>query len=185
MILKNKLHADNIVNSLITRHLAHPFPPFFHADSQLLILGSFPSVKSVEVGFYYGHPTNRFYRVMGAILDEPLEYASWEVRKAILRHHHIALYDVIGECTIHGSSDATISEGVPSDLESLLQEAPIRRIVCNGKAAAQLYLRWFGHLPIPMTMLPSTSAANAQYSLDRLIHTWKIIQVYHPQEEDL
>lgn len=149
----------------------HDFGPYFNSDSRILVLGSFPSIKSREVGFYYGHPTNRFWRLIERKFG--LErLSSIEEKKKACREHGIALYDVIDSCLIHKSSDASIKEVVPTNLSSVLSQAQIRRIILNGGQAARLFLLYFPELKDIAIALPSTSAANAGISFDSLCEKW-------------
>ncbi len=153
-------------------HVEHPFPPLYDEASEILILGSFPSVKSREQQFFYGHPQNRFWRVMAAVLGEDVPNTILE-KKAMLRRHHMALWDVVHSCDIKGSSDASISDVVANDLTPILEEARIRKIVVNGKTAEKYYQKYLE----PMTKrkavcMPSTSPANAAWSLERLVKEW-------------
>lgn len=153
----------------------HPFGPLYDASSRILILGSFPSVKSREQNFFYGHPQNRFWRVVSELLDEALPQTIPEKRKMLLSHH-IALWDTIASCTVTGSSDASIKDVVPNDLSKILEAADIRQIYCNGNASWSLYEKYIR----PVTgrsavKLPSTSPANAAWSIARLEEAWKVI----------
>ena len=152
--------------------IVHPIPPFYNSDSEILILGSFPSVKSRETGFFYGHPQNRFWKVLAALFDEDVPQTIPE-KKAFLQRSRIALWDVIGSCEIEGSSDASIRGVVPNDLRVILDHAPIRTICVNGKTAYRCYERYMR----PKTgreavCLPSTSPANAAWSLEKLQAEW-------------
>ncbi|MDE7298087.1 MAG: DNA-deoxyinosine glycosylase [Lachnospiraceae bacterium] len=156
-------------------YLTHNFEPVFDAQSRVLILGTFPSVKSREQGFYYGHPQNRFWRVIAELTGESVPH-SIEEKKALLLRRHIALWDVIAGCTITGSSDASIRDAVPNDVSRVLAAAPIRGIFANGARAHELYRRYL--LPITgreAVRLPSTSPANAACSLERLCEAWRVI----------
>lgn len=153
----------------------HPFGPLYDASSRILILGSFPSVKSREQNFFYGHPQNRFWRVVSELLDEALPQTIPEKRKMLLSYH-IALWDTIASCTVTGSSDASIKDVVPNDLSKILDGADIRQIYCNGATSWSLYEKYIR----PVTgrsavKLPSTSPANAAWSLPRLKEAWKVI----------
>ena len=156
--------------------VTHPIPPLFDASSRILILGSFPSVKSREGLFFYHHPQNRFWKVLAGVLEEPVP-GSIEEKKIFLLKHRIALWDVIASCTIEGSSDSTIKNVVPNDLSGILSAADISRIVCNGGASFQYYKKYqeprTGRAAV---RLPSTSPANAAWSLDRLIREWAAIR---------
>ena len=153
----------------------HPFGPLYDASSRILILGSFPSVKSREQNFFYGHPQNRFWRGVSELLDEALPQTVPEKRKMLLSHH-IALWDTIASCTVTGSSDASIKDVVPNDLSKILEAVDIRQIYCNGMTSWSLYEKYIR----PVTgrsavKLPSTSPANAAWSLPRLKEAWKVI----------
>ena len=156
--------------------LAHPFPPLYDGNSRVLILGSFPSVKSRETMFFYGHSQNRFWRVVSAVLGCECPQTV-EEKKRMLHTHHIALWDTIASCEISGSSDSSIREAVPNDLMPILQTAPVRQIFCNGTAAYQLYCRYQQKLTGREAIrLPSTSPANAAWSADRLIQAWSVLR---------
>ena len=151
----------------------HPFDPIYSSTSRILILGSLPSVKSREQAFYYGHPRNRFWKVLSTIFQEELP-KSIEEKKNFLLAHDIALWDVVAKCKIQGSSDATIKEVEVTNLDRILSQAPIQTIFCNGGVA----LRYYHKFQEPKThiqaqLLPSTSPANASYSLEDLIEIWK------------
>ncbi len=157
-------------------YITHPIPPFWNADSRVLILGSFPSVKSRECGFFYGHKQNRFWKVTAAVFGDTVPESTDE-KKAFLNRHRIALWDVIAACEITGSSDASIRNAKANDIRNILGGAPIRHIFVNGKTAAALYEKYI--LPsvgIDAITLPSTSPANAAWSLTRLTEAWKIIK---------
>ena len=154
----------------------HPIAPVFDKDSKVLILGSFPSVKSREEGFFYGHPQNRFWKVTSRIFGEELPVTVDE-KKAFLIRNHIALWDVIGSCEIDGSSDSSIRDVTVNDQSVILDTADIRAIFLNGKKAEQYYLKYlFPALKRDAVCLPSTSPANAAWNLDKLIDTWKVIK---------
>lgn len=154
-------------------HVIHPFPPLYDGKSKVLILGSFPSVKSREQMFFYGHPQNRFWRVISAIYGEEVPQTI-EQKKELLYGHNIALWDVIASCDIEGSSDASIKNAVANDLSVILDHADIRKIIVNGKTAEKYYLKYTekktGRKAI---CLPSTSPANAAWSLERLKEAWE------------
>ena len=164
----------------------HTFPVEYHKDSRILILGSFPSVKSREAYFYYGHPQNRFWKIIYEIFDSKeglfprSEIAcaptpdNIQVKKDFLEHYHIALWDVIEECEIVGSSDSSIKNVIPVDIESVLQNSMIERIFVNGKTAEKYYKKYLEKIcGRTAVCLPSSSPANAAYSLDRLIEKWR------------
>lgn len=151
----------------------HGFPSFFDSESEILILGSFPSVKSREEGFYYGHPQNRFYKVLSSCFNEPLPIGI-EDKKAFLAKHHIALSDSIGECVIVGSSDVSIKQAVPMDLRPIFKEGKIKKILLNGKTAEKFFYKFQKiDKSIPCITMPSTSAANAAWSLEKLIEIYR------------
>lgn len=151
----------------------HPFPPLYNENSRILILGSFPSVKSREQKFFYGHPQNRFWKVMSTLLKEPLPQ-NIEEKKAMLLRHDIALFDVIRSCEIKGSSDSSIKDVVVNDLSVILDNSKVgTRIFVNGNKARDLYMKYtFPITGIECSVLPSTSPANAAYSIDRLVKIW-------------
>jgi hypoxanthine-DNA glycosylase len=156
--------------------LVHPIAPVFDKDSKVLILGSFPSVKSREEGFFYGHPQNRFWKVTSQVFGEELPVTIDE-KKAFLIRNHIAVWDVIGSCEIEGSSDSSIRNVTVNDLSVILDTADIRAIFLNGKKAEQYYKKYiFPALKRDAVCLPSTSPANAAWSLDKLTDAWKVIK---------
>ena len=155
--------------------VSHEFGPFYDEDSKILILGSFPSVKSRELQFYYGHAQNRFWKVLAACFDE-LVPNSVEEKKNFLKANHIALWDVIESCEIIGSSDASIKNAKPTDLEILIDQAKIELILVNGKTAMKYFKKFHNHISIPVYCMPSTSPANAAKSLNDLIEEWKIVK---------
>lgn len=153
----------------------HPIPPFYDKDSRILILGSFPSVKSREMMFFYGHPQNRFWRVLAAVYDDRFAETVDE-RKIFLKKHRIAAWDVIASCDIIGSSDASIRNVTPNDLSVILDHADIREIYVNGRTAEKMYRRYAeGVTGRRAVCLPSTSPANAAWSLGRLTEAWHVI----------
>ncbi|MBR5380059.1 MAG: DNA-deoxyinosine glycosylase [Clostridia bacterium] len=154
----------------------HPFPPVYAADSRVLILGTFPSVRSRETGFYYGHKQNRFWRVMACLFEERVP-VTVEEKRALLLRHGIALWDVLRECDITGSSDASIRRAVPNDIRALIEQTRIQSVYTNGKKAHELYLRYaFDSSGIEDICLPSTSPANARTDLSGLISAWQVIK---------
>ena len=155
--------------------VVHPLKPVFDEQSSVLILGTMPSPKSRETGFYYNHPQNRFWKVMAALFDEPLP-ASNDEKRALALRHGIALWDVLAECTIKGASDGSIADCVPNDIGWLLGKTPIQAVFCTGAKAAELYgKRCETAAGMPATRLPSTSPANAATSLDQLIAAYQAI----------
>ena len=160
---------------MIENKVKHEIEPIYNKSSKILILGSFPSVKSREAGFFYGHPQNRFWKILAAVLGVEVP-VTVEEKKAMLLNHQIALWDVIASCTISGSSDSSIKDVVPNDLEHLLKETQISKIYVNGGTAYKLYEKYTRKKTgIPAIKLPSTSPANAAFRLEKLIEHWKII----------
>ena len=152
--------------------VSHPFDPVVSPESRVLILGSFPSVKSREQGFYYGHPQNRFWRVLAEVYHEPLPLTIPAKRELVLRHG-LALWDVIASCDITGSSDASVKNAVPVDIERVMRAASIQTVICNGGLSGKLYARYLQPLTgIEALVLPSTSPANAAWTLPRLVAAW-------------
>lgn len=158
--------------------IIHPLKPLFQTDSKILILGSFPSVKTREYGFFYGHPQNRFWPLLERIFNVKLSI-DIEERRAFLLKHHIAVYDVIYQCDIIGSSDASIQNVIPSDLSRIFNEADIKKVFCNGGTSYRYYKKYQEKKTgFKAIQLPSTSPANARYSIDDLYFQWKIISKY-------
>ncbi len=151
----------------------HTISPVFDENSKTLVLGSFPSVKSREEGFFYGHPQNRFWKVLANAFGAPVPQ-SIEDKRVLLLSNGIALWDVIHSCDIVGSSDSSIKNVVPNDISTVLKTANIEKIITNGKKADSLYKKYIEpQVNIKAACLPSTSPANAQWSLDRLCDEWK------------
>ncbi|MDE6111200.1 MAG: DNA-deoxyinosine glycosylase [Eubacterium sp.] len=152
--------------------IVHPINPLYDNNAEILILGSFPSVKSREAGFFYGHPQNRFWRVMARICGESLP-TTIEAKTNMILNHHFALWDVIHSCEITGSADSTIKNVTPNDLSQILNTANIKGIFVNGKKAEALYNKYiYKETGIKAIVLPSTSPANASWSEDRLFEFW-------------
>ena len=157
--------------------ILHPIEPVFDKDSKILILGSFPSVKSREAAFFYGHPQNRFWKVTAAVMEDDLPVTVDEKRAFLLRNN-IALWDVIGSCEIDGSSDSSIRNVIVNDLSPILDAADIRAVFLNGQKAYQLYKKYiFPEIKREGICLPSTSPANAAFSLEKLISEWRAIRL--------
>ncbi len=158
--------------------LLHTIPPVFNQNSKILILGSFPSVKSREAEFFYGHKQNRFWKVLANLLNESVPENA-EEKKQLLLTNGIALWDVIKSCTITGSSDSSIKNVVPNDIEPILQKADISQIFTNGATADKLYKKYiYPTTKISTIKLPSTSPANAAFTLDKLLREWSVILKY-------
>ena len=157
--------------------LSHPFPPLYDAESRILILGSFPSVKSREAMFFYGHPQNRFWPMLAALTGEPVPAREdIDAKKQLILRHGLALWDTLESCTITGASDASIKDVVPNDIAALLAKAPIEAVFCNGAAAYKIYCKYLQPISgIAAVKLPSTSPANAAWSIERLTQAWSVI----------
>ena len=156
-------------------HVTHTFEPVYDENSKILILGSLPSVKSREQGFYYGHPQNRFWKVLAKLLnwEEPVTI---EEKKKMLLENKIAVWDVLESCDIQGSSDSSIKNPVAADIPGLLQKTNIRKIYVNGTTAGKYYKKYI----LPKTgmeaiVLQSTSPLNCRYNLDKLAENWSVI----------
>ena len=154
------------------RSLTHPFPLLYDSNSEVLILGSFPSVKAVADGYYYANPHNRFYKVLSAIFNFDFVNVPWEQKRTLLLAHKIALHDAIGYCQILGSSDSKISDVRPSNIREIFANAKIKLVICNGAKAYQEYIRFFADIAISVIQVPSTSPANAKMRLDDLVASW-------------
>ncbi|MBQ7347175.1 MAG: DNA-deoxyinosine glycosylase [Clostridia bacterium] len=153
----------------------HNIAPVYDQNSRILILGSFPSVRSREVGFFYGHPQNRFWRTLAHVLGDEIP-RTVEQKKVFLLSHGIALWDVIASCEITGSSDSSIKDAVPNDIGGILDAAPIERIFTNGATAYRLYCRYLQPVTGREAMcLPSTSPANAVWTQARLDEAWAVV----------
>ena len=155
----------------------HNIPPLYNEHSRNLILGSFPSVASRAEKFFYAHPQNRFWKVIAAVFSSPLPATVEEKTKLIL-NNRLALFDVIANCTISGSADASVKEVTPNDLTPILQTAHIGHIFVNGKTAEKYYLKYLAEKTgMSCICLPSTSAANASFSLEKLIAAWQVLNM--------
>ena len=156
----------------------HNIPPVYDKNSRILILGSFPSVKSREAEFFYGHPQNRFWRVLASIVGVETP-SSTEEKREFLLSHGIAVWDVIASCEIEGSADSTIRSVQPNDLSVILSSADIRAIFVNGRTSEKYYNKFVKEaIGREAILLPSTSPANAAVSLDALIEAWGVIKEY-------
>ncbi len=157
-------------------HLTHTIPPTYDEHSRVLVLGSFPSPKSREGQYNYGHPQNRFWRVLSTLAEEDLPTTNEQKRDLCLRHG-IALWDVVAECDIQGASDASIRNAKPNKLSLITTAAPIEAVYCTGAKAFELYRR-LGceqECGLPATRLPSTSPANAACGMDKLLEAYAVI----------
>lgn len=153
--------------------IVHPVEALFNENSKILILGTFPSVKSREAKFFYGHPQNRFWRVMARLCDAELPQTVEDKKKLIL-DNHFALWDVIHSCDVEGSADSLIKNVVPNDIGVILNNSEVSRIFVNGKKAESLYKKYLEkETGITAVCLPSTSPANASWSEDRLTEYWR------------
>jgi G:T/U mismatch-specific DNA glycosylase len=166
------------------RHAEHCFGPVYNEESRVLILGSFPSVKSLETGFYYGHPRNRFWEILALVTGDNVP-DSIIGKRGYLLAHGIALYDVIESCDVIGSSDSSIKNVVPSDLRSMIMQSEITAVFTNGALAEKYYVKYQEvETKIAATCLPSTSPANAAYDIQRLYKKWNIIADYLNRKEE-
>lgn len=158
--------------------VAHEFKPVFNRDSRVLILGTFPSVKSRQQQFYYGHPQNRFWKVTAALLGCEVPITTEEKKKMLL-DGHIAVWDVIDTCEIEGSSDSSIRNVKANDIGGLLEQTSVRAVFANGDKAFQLYRKYCMETAgREIIRLPSTSPANAAWTLEKLIQAWGVIKEY-------
>lgn len=156
----------------------HTIEPFYNKDSKILILGSFPSVKSREVGFYYSHQQNRFWKVLAAIFNEDVPICIND-KKEFLKRNNIALYDVCASCDIKSSSDASIKNVIPNNLDEIFKGTNIKVIAFDGKTAFNLYQKYFkDKYNVELISLPSTSPANAKCSMNDLINDYKVLNKY-------
>ncbi|MBO5060656.1 MAG: DNA-deoxyinosine glycosylase [Clostridia bacterium] len=158
--------------------IKHPFPPLFDGNSKILILGSFPSVKSREQKFFYGHPQNRFWRVISQVTGSKMP-STIEEKRGLLLSNGIALWDVIASCEITGSADSTIKNVVTNDLSEIFKKADIKQIFVNGKTAEKYFNKYTKNVINKTAIcLPSTSPANAAWSVERLTQAWGVITEY-------
>lgn len=156
--------------------IVHPIPPLFDDNSKTLILGSFPSVKSREAAFFYGHPQNRFWSVLATLYGVPKPETVEEKKKLVLENN-LALWDVIASCEIIGSSDSSISDVTANDLSVIINNSKVERIFVNGKTAEKYYNKYtYPKTGIKAVCLPSTSPANAAWNLEKLVEKWSIIK---------
>ena len=159
-----------------TSRIIHPIPPLFDENSEKLILGSFPSVKSREAMFFYGHPQNRFWKLLPLIFDEKIP-VTIEEKSALILRHNLALWDSIHSCVITGSSDSSVKDVVPNDLSVIINNSRVTQIFCNGALSHKMYMKYiYPQTKIEAVKLPSTSPANAAYSIERLYEQWNILK---------
>ena len=170
--------------------IIHQIPPVWNSESEVLILGTMPSPKSREAGFFYMHPQNRFWKVLPAVFGEALrcpnnspdrEAAILERRDFLLRHH-IALWDVLASCQISGAADSSIKNARPNDFDQILSNSKIKQVFCTGKTAWSLWKKtcaekYEERYQLTLECLPSTSPANAAYNLEKLIEAYKVIAI--------
>lgn len=157
-------------------HVTHEFGPVYDYSSRVLILGSLPSVKSREQRFYYGHPQNRFWRVLAGVLGQGFIAEDIDKKRELLIKNKVALWDVIESCDIIGSADSTIKNVKANDMSVILSAADIRAVFLNGTKAYELFKRYCAQYctpEMPVVKLPSTSPANAVWSVERLTRAWK------------
>ncbi len=158
--------------------IIHPIKPLYDKNSKILILGSFPSQKSREQMFFYGHPQNRFWKVISGVMETKTP-ETVEQKIEFLLSNNIALWDVIASCDIVGSSDSSIKNVVANDLSVILKTAEIKAVFVNGKAAEKYYNKYIkDNTGRTAVCLPSTSPANASWSVEKLIEAWGIIKNY-------
>lgn len=153
----------------------HTIEPVFDENSKILVLGSFPSVKSREANFFYGHPRNRFWKVVSSVIGEESPVTT-EEKKAFLLRNNIAVWDVIKSCDIEGSSDSSIKNVTPNNLNVILEKADIKQIFANGNTAYKLFLKY--NSGMDAVKLPSTSPANAAFNLERLVESWSVLKKF-------
>ena len=156
----------------------HSFPIFIDSNSKILILGSFPSVKSREEDFYYMHKQNRFYKILSILFNEDFYNVDINTKKELLSKYHIALYDVIESCEIENSNDETIKNVEPSNIKEYIKNTNIKHIFINGNKAKELFIKYNNDLINMTTFLPSTSARNARFNLEKLTNEYKVIKEY-------
>lgn len=152
----------------------HPFKPIYDNNSKILILGSFPSIKSREDNFYYAHPQNRFWKVLKKVFNDEVELNSKKDKTKFLLKHNVAIWDSIKECDIENSDDSSIKNAIPNDIGKILNESNITKIFCNGNASYKVFKKYYKkNFDIKVEILPSTSPANARYTLENLAKIWQ------------
>jgi len=161
-----------------TNQIVHPIPPLYDSYSRVLILGSFPSVKSREAMFFYGHPQNRFWPLMAELFGEDVPMTV-EDKKSLVLRNHIALWDSIHSCTITGSSDSSVRDVVPNDLSVILDNSRVEAVFCNGALSYKMYMKYiYPESRIEAVKLPSTSPANAAFSIEKLANEWSAVKEF-------
>lgn len=156
----------------------HELPPVFDGESRVLVLGTIPSPKSREQGFYYGHPRNRFWKMMALVFEEPMPETVKE-RRAMALRNHVALWDVLASCSIKGAEDASIRDAVPNDIRLILSQADIRAVFTTGTKAAALYRKYCEPVcGVPCISLPSTSPANCRMKDEELLEHYQKLREY-------
>lgn len=167
--------AQAMVQKNARTFVTHEFPAVYDRNSRVLLLGSIPSPKSREVGFYYGHSQNRFWKVLAQVLGEPVPETIPQ-KKAMLKKHHVALWDVLESCTIVGASDTSIEDVVPNKIGELVKRSKVSRIFCTGATAHKLYQKYCAKdVGIDAERLPSTSPANCAVSIEKLVDAYKVV----------
>lgn len=158
--------------------VVHEFLPVFDRESRVLVLGTIPSPKSREQGFYYGHPRNRFWKMMSLVFDEPMA-ETVEERRAMALRNHVALWDVLASCSIKGAEDASIRDAVPNDIRLILSQADIRAVFTTGAKATALYRKYCEPIcGVPCIPLPSTSPANCRMKDEELLEQYRRLRQY-------
>lgn len=157
--------------------ITHNFKPIYNKDSRILILGSFPSVKSRENNFYYMNKYNRFWKILENFYNIPFTIYNNEEKTEVLLKLNIAIYDVIYSCDIEGSSDSSIKNVVPADIKTIIESSKIEKVYLNGNKAFELFKKYFKEYISIAKVLPSTSPANARFKLEDLLEEWKEIKI--------
>ncbi len=152
--------------------VTHPFEPIYDKNSKILILGSFPSVKSREASFYYAHTQNRFWKVLQKIYNYNKELITKEDKIKFLLANNTAIWDSIKECDIENSDDSSIKNVIPNDIEKILKNSNVEKIFCNGNKSYEVFKKYHKNIKFKVDVLPSTSPANARYTLDKLVDVW-------------
>ena len=163
---------------MMTGRVYHTLKPIYFPDSKVLILGTMPSPKSRQTGFYYGHPQNRMWRALAGVFEDEIPISN-EDKINFLRRHRIAMWDVLAECDINGAQDSTIKNPIPNDINFILRNSAVEKIFTAGKTAGNLYRKYcMENTGIAAVELPSTSPANCACSLEKLIQNYSVIREY-------